>query len=129
MRMGPAVNFIIALAVAVTVVAGGSLAWPRLTNQPRPKILQDVKNVVIKTKVGQDTANVLGVSDESQIKPVNLGSVASGALGQVKTAVQNRVQEVIVGNAVNQLRQQFDQLSPEQKGQIQQIFCQPSEKK
>lgn len=129
MRMGSVANFIIALIVATATIAGGSIAWPRLTNQPRPKLLQDVRNVVIKTSIGAQTANVLGVSDEAHVKQVNLGEVAAGAIGEVKTAVQNRVQAVIVGNAVNQLHQQFERLSPDQKTQIQQIICKPLEKK
>jgi hypothetical protein len=127
--MGPVANFIIALIVAVVTISGGSLAWPKITSQPRPKLLQDVKNIVIKTSIGKDTATVLGVSDEAHITPVNLGQVASGAVGQVKTVIQNRVQAVIVGNAVNQLHQQFERLSTDQKTQIQEIICKPLEKK
>jgi len=129
MRMGPVLNFIVALVTATVVVAGGSLAWPRLTNKPRPKIVNDVKNVVMTTSIGRQTANVLGVSDETHLTQVNLGQVASGAVGQVKKAVEDRVQEIVIGNAVNQLRQEFDKLSPDQKNQIQQIICQPLEKK
>jgi hypothetical protein len=127
--MGPVGNFIIALVVATVTIAGGSLAWPRITTQPRPRLLQDVKNVVMKTSVGKDTATVLGVTDEKHVAPINLGAVAAGAVGQVKTAIQNRVQAVIVGNAVNQLHQQFERLSPDQKKQIQQSICTPLEKK
>jgi phosphotransferase system IIB component len=129
MRMGPVANFILALVVATVTIAGGSLAWPRITTQPRPKLLQDVKNIVIKTSVGKETANVLGVSDEAHVAPINLGKVAAGAAGQVKTMIQNRVQAIIVGNAVNQLHQQFERLSPDQKKQIQQSICNPLEKK
>jgi len=127
--MGTVANFLIALVVATVTIAGGSIAWPRITKQPRPKLLQDVKNIVIQTSVGKETANVLGVSDEAHITPVNLGQVAAGAVGQVKTVVQNRVQAIIVGNAVNQLHQQFERLSPDQKTQIQEIICKPLEKK
>ena len=127
--MGLVANFLIASVIAAVTIAGGSLAWPRLTSQPAPKILQDVKNIVIKTPIGAQTANVLGVSDETHIKPINLGEVATGAVGQVKTAVENRIQAIIVGNAVNQLHQQFERLSPDQKTQIQEIICKPLEKK
>ena len=127
--MGPVANFIIALIVASVTIAGGSLAWPRLTNQPPPKLLQEVRSVVIKTQVGEQTANVLGVTDEKKAKPINLGTVAAGAAGQVKTIIENRIQAVIVGNAVNQLHQQFEKLSPTQKNQIQEIICKPLEKK
>jgi hypothetical protein len=127
--MGAGVNFVIALIVATITIAGGSIAWPRITTQPRPKLLQNVKNIVIKTAVGKETASVLGVTDEKHVTPINLGTVASGAVGQVKTAIQNRVQAVIVGNAVNQLHQQFERLSTDQKTQIREIICKPLEKK
>lgn len=124
--MGPVIQFVLAIAVATTSLAGSSLVWPRLTNQERPKLLQEVHDIVIRTPVGQETAQVLGVSDEATVEPINVGQIVSGALNGVKTAVQNRVQTIIVGNAVNQLSSQFDRLPKEQKTQIQQILCKPS---
>ena len=125
--MGPVLQFVLALAVATTSLASGSLVWPRLTTQARPKLLQDVHDVVIKTSIGQQTASVLGVSDEAHVEPINIGrSVASAAAG-LRTAVQQRVQTIIVGNAVNQLNSQFDRLPKDQKEQIQQILCKPLE--
>ena len=122
--MGAAINFILALAVATTSLAGGSLIWPRLTTQPRPQLLEEVHNVVLKTQVGQETANVLGVSDERHVTPISPGQVAASALLGIKNAVQRRVTTVIVGNAINQLRSRFDGLPSGQQQEIRQIFCQ-----
>jgi hypothetical protein len=126
--MGPVMQFILALAVAATSLAGGSLVWPRLTTQARPKLLQNVHDVVIKTPVGQQTAQVLGVSNEAQVEPINIGKTVAGAVEGVRGAIQNRVQTVVVGNAVNQLTTQFDRLPQEQKENIQQILCKPTDK-
>lgn len=124
--MGPVIQFVLAIAVATTSLAGGSLVWPRLTTQERPKLLQEVHDIVIRTPLGQETAQVLGVSDEAAIEQINVSQIVGGAINGVKTAVQNRVQTIIVGNAVNQLSSQFDRLPKEQKTQIQQILCKPS---
>jgi hypothetical protein len=124
--MGLIVRFILASVVASVVLAGGSLIWPRITVNPRPKLLEDVKNIVIKTPSGQRAAYVLGVSDEARAVPINIGSVVSYGVESVKGALQQRMQTIIVGNAVNQLNQQFDKLQPEQKKQIQDIICNPA---
>lgn len=125
--MGPVVQFTLALAVAFTSLAGGSLAWPRLTNQPRPQLLQQVHDVTIKTVPGQRAAEVLGVSDERQAEPINLGKMAADGINGVKAAVQKRVQTIVVGNAVNELTRQFDKLPDDQKQYIQDALCKPQE--
>lgn len=122
--MGPVASFIIALAVAATSLAGGSLVWPRLTTNERPKLLQEVHDVVIKTQQGQEAAQVLGVSDEKNVKPIQIGQVVGGVVGGVTSALQNRARDVIVGNAVNQLRSEYDKMPKNEKDAVQQIFCQ-----
>lgn len=122
--MGP-FNFIIALAIATASLVSGSLLWPRLTTQQRPKLLQEVHDVALKTSIGKETANVLGVSDETHIQPISIGQMTYSLVDTAKAAVQKRVQTVIVGNAVNQLNSQFDRLPIEQKKQIQEILCKP----
>ncbi len=123
--MGPTARFILALTVAVTALGSGSLMWPRLTDKPRPKVLQDVHDIVLRTSVGQNVANVLGVSDEANVEQIDFGQIAAGAAGNAKRAVQNRIRTVIVGHVVNQLDRQFDNLSPEQKTYVRQALCEP----
>jgi hypothetical protein len=123
--MGPVVQFTLALAVAITSLAGSSIAWPKLTNQQRPQLLQQVHDAAIKTPPGQRAAEVLGVTDESHVEPVNLGKLASDGINGVKSTVQKRVQTIVVSNAVNELTRQFDKLPDDQKVYIQQALCQP----
>ena len=118
-------QFVLALAVATTSLAGSSLIWPRFTTQTRPKLLQQVHDVVIKTPVGQRTADVLGVTDESHVEPINPSAIAVGAVNGVKNTIQRRIQTVVVGNAVNELTRQFDKLPKEQQQYIQQALCKP----
>ena len=124
--MGPTARFILALSVAVTALGSGSLLWPRLTDQPRPKFLQDVHDLVLRTSVGQNAADVLGVSDETNVQKINMGQMIMGAVGNAKIAIQNRVRTIVVTNAVNQLNRQFDNLSDEQKTYVQQAVCEPT---
>jgi hypothetical protein len=123
--MGPVLQFILALAVAATSLAGSSLLWPRFTASTRPKLLQNVHDLVIKTPAGMHTADVLGVSDEAHVEPLNMGVIAAGAVNGVKTAVQTRIQTIVVGNAVNELTRQFDRLPKDQKQYIPQALCKP----
>lgn len=126
--MGPVGQFVLALLIGVTSLASGSLVWPRLTSQTRPKLLQSVHDIVLKTSVGKQGAMVLGVSDEAHVEPINIGQSVSSAASSLRNAVQNRVQTIIVGNAVNQLSTQFDRLPKDQKEHIQQILCKPTDK-
>jgi hypothetical protein len=125
--MGPTGRFILALAVAITALGSGSLLWPRLSDEPRPKALQTVHDLVLKTTVGQNAANVLGVSDEANVQKIDFGVMASSAIGSAKSAVQQRVRTVVVTNAVNQLDRQFDNLSDEQKTYVRRAICEPQD--
>lgn len=125
--MGPVVQFTLAVAVALTSLAGGSLAWPRLTREPRPQLLQQVHDYAIKTIPGQQAAQVLGVSDETQAEPINLGKLAADGVNGVKITLQKRMQTIVVGNAVNELTRQFDKLPDDQKLYIQEALCKPAE--
>lgn len=118
-------NFFIALIVASLSVIGGSLVWPRLTPQPRPPVIQQIRDTVVKTSIGKQSASVLGVTDESHVQPVSVGEVVGGAIGMVERAVQQRIQTVVVKNAVNEISRQFDKLPKDEQEQIQQIICKP----
>lgn len=126
MAVGPVGHFMLALVVAVSSLGSGSLLWPRLTDRPRPKLLADVHDVVLATDVGRNAAVVLGVSDEANITPINLGEVAASAVNSVKGAIGGRIQKIIVGNAVNQLSRQMNNLSPEQKTLVEEAICKPN---
>lgn len=77
--------------------------------------------------MGAHSADVLGVSDEANVQPIDVGQIVGGAVMGAKTAVQKRVQTVVVTNAVNSLSRRFDALPEDQKEQIQQILCKPTE--
>jgi hypothetical protein len=125
--MGPMMNVIIGSVALAATVAGGSLAWPRFTTSQRPKLLQDVHDIVLQTPIGARASDILGVSDEASVEPFNIGQVVYSLVDNVKAAVGKRAQNVIVKNAVKQLEGQFDRLSPEEKTEIRQAICEPLE--
>ncbi len=110
---------------AVVVVSLVSLIWPKFTTQPRPLPLGQVRDLVLATKTGQSIAQVLGVTNESTIEPINISSVASSVTESVISGVQHRAQSIVVHQAVKELTKQFDQLPQEQQQEIQQLICKP----
>lgn len=118
-------QFILSVIIATVTLSGSSLLWPRFTTQPRPEFLNKVHDVVVSTGPGKQAATVLGVSDEAAVEPFSLTGVQEG----VKQAVTNRVQEVVVGNAVNELSRQFETLPKDRKLQIQEALCKPIDPK
>ena len=121
--MGP---FVLALVVSLFTLSGGSLLWPKFTTAPRPKLLQQVHDVVVKTPPGEQAAQVLGVSTDD-VQPINLGEVANTIVANIKTAAQKRAQTIIMAQVTAQLTNQYEKLSKDQQVQLQQIICKPTE--
>ena len=117
----------LALAVAVfgVTLSGGSLVWPRLTSAPRPQLLQNVHDQVMKTPIGSRAAGVLGVTTDN-VEPLNIGEIATGAVGALKTAAQKRTQTIIMSQVMDQLTTRYESLSADQQQALQQIICKPT---
>lgn len=112
---------------SVVFISVASFIWPKVTNQPRPDPLTQVREVVIKTSLGQQMANVLGVTDESDITPVNPGTFVAKQTNNAVTAVQKSAQRAITSRVIQQLAGQFDQLPEDQKQEFQKMICDPVE--
>ncbi len=119
------VQLFLAVAVFGVTVSGGSLVWPRITSAPRPQLLQQVHDSVIKTPVGQQAAQVLGVSTDENVQPINLGQVAGNAANALKSAAQQRAQTIITAQIVGQLSSGYEKLPKDQQQALQQIICSP----
>lgn len=116
--------------IAIGLVSAGamsvvSLVWPKLTLKPRPVPLQQIHDVVLGTKIGEQAAQTLGVADEAKVTPINPSAVVASVASSLVATAEKRVQQVVVENAVKQLTNQFDQLPQDQKQQIQTIICKP----
>jgi hypothetical protein len=120
------VQLVLAVAVFGVTLSGGSLVWPRVTSAPRPQLLQQVHDSVIKTPVGSQAAQVLGVTDEQNVEPINLGQVAGNIAGSIKTAAQKRVQTIIMSQVTQQLTSQYEKLPKDKQQELQQIICKPT---
>ncbi|KKU80876.1 MAG: hypothetical protein UY08_C0007G0014 [Candidatus Gottesmanbacteria bacterium GW2011_GWA1_47_8] len=58
-------NIVFSLLLMLATVAGGSIIWPKFSNQPRPEPLEQIHNVVKDTSLGKSFATILGVSSQS----------------------------------------------------------------
>lgn len=119
------VQLILAVVVFGVTLSGGSLVWPRVTSAPRPQLLEQVHDAVVKTPVGSQVAKVLGVTDEYTIQPMNLGAAAGDIGNSIKTAVQNRAQTIIMSQVRQQLTNQYNKLPKDQQQEFQNIICKP----
>lgn len=119
------VQLFLAVAVFGITLSGGSLVWPKITSAPRPQLLQQVHDSVIKTPMGSQAASVLGVSDEQKVQPISLGQIAGNIGNSIKSAAQDRAQTIIMSQVMGQLTSQYEKLPPEQKAELQQIICKP----
>lgn len=119
-------QLVLAVAVFGVTLSGGSLVWPRVTSQPRPQLLQEVHDAVIKTSTGEQAAQVLGVSTDQNVQPVNLGQIAGTIGNAIKSAAQKRAQTIITAQIVGQLSNGYDKLPKDQQTALQQIICKPA---
>lgn len=120
------VQLVLAVAVFGVTLSGGSLVWPRITSAPRPKLLAQIHDSVVKTQAGAHAAQVLGVSDEKNIQPINLGEIAGGAVNAAKNAAAARIQTIIMAQVTDQLTNRYNNLSKDQQHTLQQIICKPT---
>ncbi len=117
------VQLVLAALVFGVTLSGGSLVWPRVTSAPRPQLLQQVHDTVIKTPAGNQVAQVLGVTDDKSVQPVNLGQAANNAWNGIKNAAQKRVQTIIMSQVTAQLTSQYGKLPKDQQKTLQEIIC------
>jgi hypothetical protein len=117
------VQLVLAVAVFGVTLSGGSLMWPRITSSPRPQLLQEVHDSVIKTPQGAAAAQVLGVTDDKTVTPINLGQIATNAWNGIKSAAQKRAQTIVMSQVTQQLNNQYQKLPKDQQKTLQEIIC------
>lgn len=117
------VQLVLAAAVFGITLSGGSLVWPRVTRAPRPQFLQQVHDTVVKTPVGATAVQVLGVTDDKNIEPINLGNIANNAWSGIKNAAQKRAQTILMSQVTAQLTSQYEKLPKDQQETLREIIC------
>lgn len=120
------VQLMLATLVFGVTLSGGSLVWPKVTRAPRPQLLQQVHDTVIKTPAGNQAAAVLGVTDDKNVQPINVGNLANNAWNGIKNVAQKRAQTIIMSQVTAQLMNQYEKLPKDQQETLQEIICHSS---
>jgi len=115
-------RFIIVAIVSGSVVAGGSLLWPKFTNRPQPQQLLDVRQAVLGTSIGQQVALQLGITDKKE-EPVNIASVAGNTVNTVIQQIQQTAQDTITREVIIQIVQKIESLNPNDQSFIKNAIC------
>ncbi len=121
----PLFQFIGATIGASVVVTLASLLWPKVTREPRPEALSRVRDVVIQTQVGQQLAQVLGVTDETNAEPVNLGEVVTSGTNAALNTVAKSAQHAVTSRLLESLGKQFNDLPQVEKEAFRAQVCEP----
>jgi hypothetical protein len=107
-------KFVSVLGIVLLALVALSLLWPRISPYPRPEPLTRLHNILVATPIGENAANVLGVSDEAQVVPLTPQTIVQSILDSVKT----RVTDVLITHAVRGIMSRFSQLSPGEQTRI-----------
>jgi hypothetical protein len=116
-------KFIISLIFAGVVLSVVSIAWPRFTTAKRPAPIKDIQSAVKDTPFGVSVSQVLGVSDEVSLRPINIADTANGLKDWMITQIQNKAEAIVVKQAVDQINTRFNALTDDQKSILKQAIC------
>lgn len=112
--------------IGAGAVALVSLLWPKFTVKPEPQALEQVRNTVLGTEIGQNAANLLGVANNGG-QVLNLSDTVSSVAGVVTSSVEERVQSIIAEQIASQVVKQYEQLPETQQTIVTEIICKPKE--
>lgn len=120
------IKYTLVVMIGAGVVALVSLLWPKFTVKPEPQVLEQVRNTVLGTEVGQNTASLLGVTNSGG-QVLNLSDTVSSVAGAITSSVEERVQSVISEQVAAQVVKQYEQLPEAQQIIVTEIICKPKE--
>lgn len=107
-----------AIAISIT-----SLLWPKVTSNPSPAILTQVRHVVVQTPIGKQAADVLGVNNDQLPAPINVRDWAVSQGNAIVSNIEESASRAVASQVVKQLMGQIDTLPDNQKVELQQILC------
>lgn len=107
-------KFTIVLLAVCLFVGGLSLLWPRFFDTPRPQPFDRINEVIRGTPQGQHMANVLGVSDESNIIKLSPNAIAERGVVEAR----NRLTDVIITHLSRIIAERFSTLPDAQQQKI-----------
>lgn len=120
------IKYALAGVVGAAIVALTSLLWPKITTEPEPAPLEQVRDTVLGTEVGQTAANLLGVADKN-VQPVNMTDTISSVAGVVTSSVEQKVQQIVSDQVATQVIKQYQQLPATQQDRVEEMICKPKE--
>ncbi len=118
-------RFIAALLIAGSALGVTSLLWPRFSTDPRPTALEYVRDFVVTTPLGNQAARILGVSDDRNITPTDMGTVVSSVAGSVVSSVENKAEQYIAQRMTEQIIMRINKLPEEQQQYVKELLCTP----
>ncbi len=121
----PFIQYIAAALGSAVVISVASLVWPKVTAQPRPKQLTQVREIVMQTQVGQNIAQVLGVTDEAAVKPMSVGEFVQEQTTAVVSSAANSAQHAVTSQVLSQLAKKFTELPKDEQEQFKALICEP----
>lgn len=121
----PLIQYVAAALGSAVVISIASLVWPKVTAQPRPKQLTQVREMVMQTQVGQNMAQVLGVTDEASVKPMSVGEFVQEQATAVVSNVADSAQHAVTSQVLVQLSRKFNELPKDQQEQFRAFICVP----
>ena len=119
----PIIQYIAAAVGSAVVISVASLVWPKVTAQPRPKQLTQVREIVMQTQVGQNMAQVLGVTDEAAVKPTSVGEFVQEQATAVVSNVADSAQRAVTSQVLIQLSKKFTELPKDEQEQFRSLIC------
>lgn len=121
--MAAVLRFLIVLLIATGTIISISFFWPFLTLHPRPEVLVKVRDFVLSTSLGSSVANVLGVTDEGSVQPINIGTIATEAVSGAVSSVREYTASALFLSAVRKLAGQYNELRPDQQEEVRELIC------
>ncbi len=121
----PLIQYIAAALGSAVVISIASLVWPKVTTQPRPKQLTQVREIVMQTQAGKNMAEVLGVTDEATVKPMSVGEFVQEQASAMVSNVADSAQHAVTSQVLIQLSKKFSELPKDEQAQFRGLICTP----
>ncbi|MFC1646930.1 hypothetical protein ACFL1A_01470 [Patescibacteria group bacterium] len=111
---------IVVFTILSTVI---SVGWPKYIGSSRPQVIEQVHNVVKDTPLAQNTASVLGISDEKNIEPIDYRILARDTLSGGVGVLEKKVTQIVAHQTFVQIISNIDKMNENQIETIREVVC------
>lgn len=120
------IKYALAAVIGAAGVALISILWPKFTARPEPQALEQIRNTVLGTEIGQKATALLGVTNDHP-QPLNFSDTVSSVAGMVTTSVEQKVSQIVSDQVAAQVIKQYQQLPEIQQDHVVEMICKPKE--